>query len=42
MWLPDGTRLGGRIFRVSMCFGRGLILTCESTTVRARDVLSID
>jgi hypothetical protein len=40
--LRDGTRLDGRIFRVGLCFGRGLILTREPAAIRARDVLSIN
>ena len=40
--LRDGTRLEARIFRVSMCFGRGLILTREPAPIRAREIVSID
>ena len=39
--LPDKTRIDARIFRVSACFGRGLILLREPAPVRAKDVLDI-
>jgi hypothetical protein len=40
----NGTQIQGRIFRVSMCFGRGLILTTfdPPIPIRPRDVLSIE
>ena len=42
--LRGGTQIEGRIFRVSMCFGRGLILTTAPTPIqiRPRDVLIIE
>jgi hypothetical protein len=39
--LPDGRRVSGRIFRVSFCFGRGLILLREPAAIRAKDILGI-
>jgi hypothetical protein len=39
--LANGKRVDGRILRVSLCFGRGLILVRESVPVRAKDVLTI-
>ena len=39
---PDGITFTGRIFRVKMCFGRGLILTDDTPTVRVKDTLRID
>lgn len=39
--LPDGTTADGHIFRVKMCFGRGLILTAAPIALRARDRMSI-
>ena len=39
--LPDGKSVSGGIFRVSMCFGRGLILLRETAAVRAKDILRI-
>lgn len=39
--LPDGTRVDGRIFRISLCFGRGLILTYAPIGIRAKDILNI-
>ena len=40
--LRDGTAVNGRIFRVSMCFGRGLILTRVPIAVRSKEVLKIN
>src|SRR5262245_22053444 len=40
--LSNGTEIHGRIFRVGMCFGRGLILTTEAVPIRAKDVLIIE
>ena len=40
--LPDGTATDGRIFRVKMCFGRGLVVVSAPIRVRARDKLSIN
>jgi hypothetical protein len=38
--LRNKTQVSGRIFRVSLCFGRGLILlNAPSIEVRAKDVL---
>src|SRR5262245_13351334 len=34
-----GTTIDGRIFRVKMCFGRGLILTRAPVAIRPKDVL---
>jgi hypothetical protein len=39
--LPDNTRIVARIFRMGLCFGRGLILLREPVPVRAKDVLGI-
>jgi len=39
--LRDGTTIDGRIFRVRMCFGRGLVLTRGPVLIRAKDVLTI-
>ena len=39
--LNNGTA-DGRIFRVKMCFGRGLILTRAPIAVRAKDRVSIN
>jgi hypothetical protein len=36
------TSIGGRIFRVRMCFGRGLIVTPTFATIRPKDVLIIE
>ena len=40
--LPDGTMADGHIFRVKMCFGRGLILMAAPIAVRAKDRMSIN
>jgi len=40
--LPNGTKVDGRIFRVRMCFGRGLVLTRAPAPIRREDVLIID
>ena len=37
----SGTTIDGRIFRVRMCFGRGLILTRTSVAIHPKDVLTI-
>ena len=39
--LRDGARVDARIFRVKMCFGRGLILTSAPVLIRAKDHVSI-
>lgn len=39
--LPNGTQLEGRVFRVSLCFGRGLILTRTPVTTKAKDRLTV-
>jgi hypothetical protein len=40
----NGTRFRGRIFRVSLCFGRGMILTASAPPIpiRPMDVLSVE
>jgi hypothetical protein len=40
--LPAGTAVHGQIFRVKMCFGRGLILTRTPVAIRPKDVLHIN
>jgi hypothetical protein len=40
--LGNGTTIDGRIFRVRMCFGRGLLLTRASVAIRPKDVVSIN
>ena len=40
--LDDGTKIDGRIFRVKLCFGRGLVLTSAPVAIRPKDVLIID
>jgi hypothetical protein len=40
--LRNGTTVDGRIFRVKMCFGRGLILTSTPVATRAKDRASIN
>jgi len=40
--LRDGATVDARIFRVKMCFGRGLILTHAPVTIRAKDRMSIN
>jgi hypothetical protein len=37
-----GTAFDGRIFRVRMCFGRGLILTHAPITIHVKDRVSIN
>ena len=39
--LPNGTRMDGRIFRVSLCFGRGLIVTRSPIVIKPKDVLDV-
>ena len=39
--LRDGTKADGRIFRVRMCFGRGLIVTPAPLDIHAKDVVTI-
>src|SRR4026208_1078157 len=39
--LPDGTNVSAQIFRVKMCFGRGLILTPLPVAIRPKDVVKI-
>jgi hypothetical protein len=36
-----GTAIDGRVFRVRMCFGRGLILTRSQLSIREKDILNI-
>ena len=38
----DGTVASGRIFRVKMCFGRGLLLMPSAVNVRVKDKLQIE
>ncbi|PYS54498.1 MAG: hypothetical protein DMG13_07910 [Acidobacteria bacterium] len=40
--LHNGTTLDGVIFRVKMCFGRGLVLTRAAVAVRPKDIVSIN
>lgn len=40
--LPDGTAADGHIFRVKMCFGRGLVLTRAPIAIRAKDRVIIN
>ena len=37
----DGFHIKGQIFRMRLCFGRGLILTPSSVAVRLKDVLTV-
>jgi hypothetical protein len=37
----DGFQIKGQVFRMRLCFGRGLILTPSSVAVRLKDVLTI-
>jgi hypothetical protein len=39
--LRDGTSVRAQIFRVKMCFGRGLILTPTPASIRVKDVLIV-
>ena len=39
--LPNGSQFDGRIFRVNLCFGRGLILTRSTVATKPKDVLKI-
>jgi hypothetical protein len=39
--LPNGSKIDGRIFRVNLCFGRGLILTRSTVATRPKDILEI-
>jgi hypothetical protein len=36
-----GAAIDGRVFRVRMCFGRGLILTRSQLSIREKDILNI-
>jgi hypothetical protein len=36
-----GAAIEGRVFRVRMCFGRGLILTGSRLSIREKDILNI-
>src|SRR5262245_2242648 len=36
-----GTAIDGRVFRVRMCFGRGLIVTRSKLSIREKDILNI-
>jgi hypothetical protein len=38
----DGTPVSGRVFRVKMCFGRGLLLIPAAVNVRTKDKLRIE
>ena len=38
----DGAGAAGRIFRVKMCFGRGLVLISSAVNVRSKDKLRIE
>ena len=40
--LRDGTTIDGRIYRVKMCFGRGLLLTRAPVAIRPKDVVTIN
>jgi len=40
--LRDGTTVDGGIFRVKMCFGRGLVLTRAPVAIRPKDVVRIN
>jgi hypothetical protein len=40
--LRNGTVVNGEIFRVRMCFGRGLIITQASVPILAKDILIIN
>jgi hypothetical protein len=37
----DGFQIKGHIFRMRLCFGRGLVLTTSTVAVRLKDVLTI-
>jgi hypothetical protein len=39
--LRSGTSIEGRIFRVKMCFGRGLVLMRQPVELRTKDVVDI-
>jgi hypothetical protein len=39
---PDGTAANGQIFRVKMCFGRGLVLTRAPVAIHPKERVSID
>jgi len=39
--LRSGTTINGQIFRVKMCFGRGLILTRAAVAIRPKDVVTL-
>ena len=39
--LPDGTDVSATIFRVRMCFGRGLIFFEKVVQIREGDILSL-
>jgi hypothetical protein len=39
--LPDKTKIDARIFRVSLCFGRGLILVRDPVAVHPGTILGI-
>jgi hypothetical protein len=39
---PDGAGAAGRIFRVKMCFGRGLVLMSSAANVSTKDKLRIE
>jgi hypothetical protein len=38
----DGLTIDGRIFRVKMCFGRGLILIRVPIALRPKDILTVN
>jgi hypothetical protein len=39
--LPDKTRIDARIFRVRLCFGRGLMVARDPVAVRSGTILEI-
>jgi len=39
--LGSGIAVSGQIFRVKMCFGRGLILTRAAVAIRPKDVVTL-
>jgi len=40
--LRNGMTINGQIFRVKLCFGRGLLLTRTPVAIRAGDLVSIN
>ena len=39
--LPNGSQFDSRIFRMNLCFGRGLVLTRSTIATKPKDVLQI-